>query len=305
MKTTHKAATLVEILVVIAIIGLLIALLLPAIQPIRSTATRMQSCNNLRQIGIALHHFDEVKGRLPGVNNVLVPTVVRQDYVSSNNVDGDENADRSPLWVLVPYLDGAPQGEPFWKTVQTVKVFVSPGDPTSQFEPVWQQASYGINMTALEKRPSLSNGFPDGLSNTIAATERYYHSYMDSKDTPADNRQEVFARFTTMMPGDKSSNYRTDERRASFADRGYYGEVFPITRIVNGVPVTTPSVPGQTFQVRPSPDDAWSAVPQTPFASGLPTLLFDGSVRTISPGISTRVFWAAVTRDGGEVLTDW
>lgn len=161
-------------------------------------------------------------------------------------------------------------------------------------------------MTALEKRPSLINGFSDGLSNTIAATERYYQCYMETTDKQAEDRQKVFVRYSIVMPGDKSANFHIPgERRASFADRGYYGEVYPVTRNVNGVPVTTPSVPGQTFQVRPRPDDAWSAVPQTPFASGLPTLLFDGSVRTISPGISTRVFWAAVTRDGGEVLTDW
>lgn len=78
-----------------------------------------------------------------------------------------------------------------------------------------------------------------------------------------------------------------------------------MTNVVNGSPVTRPSVPGQTFQVRPKPPDAWSGVPQTPFAAGLPALMFDGSVRTVSPKVDPSLFWGAVTRDKGEVLTDW
>lgn len=60
-----------------------------------------------------------------------------------------------------------------------------------------------------------------------------------------------------------------------------------------------------TFQVKPTLEGAWSGVPQTPFSAGLPTLLFDGSVRTLSPRIDEYVFWGAVTRDKGEVLGDW
>lgn len=97
-RAHRRAFTLVELLVVIAIIGVLVGLLLPAVQTAREAARRSSCTNNLKQLGLATHSYQESKKSLPPL------AAGSCCWVSGQN--GNNAGRRSAFVELLPFMEG-------------------------------------------------------------------------------------------------------------------------------------------------------------------------------------------------------
>jgi prepilin-type N-terminal cleavage/methylation domain-containing protein len=307
----RRGFTLIEMLVVMAILAVLIGLLLPAVQKVREVGNRMKCGNNLRQLGLAAHHYHDVHQHLP-------PSIGYTPLVT-NGVWGNH------FFHLLPYLEQGSLYERARGSVplttgsitiywpgnnsvysQSVPTLLCPSDPSVGPGGVvtvngisWGASSYAVNSQVSAARPGDPQGkrrllsITDGTSNTILYAEKYARCTSTSLALDGGNLWAYCASAVFDLPPPMEPPYKPFP--SGFAITGYFGN-----------PNATGS--GSIFQVQPTPflGNCDPTRASTAHGGGMLVCLADGSVRMLASSMSGDTWWAAVTPCGGEVLgSDW
>jgi len=314
--TNRHAFTLVELLVVIAIIGVLVSLLLPAVQTAREAARRTQCTNNLRQLALAAHSFHDTFRKLPSSirpagltplprisGHIQVLPLIEQKnaydaYDQTKNWDDPANATVTKLLIrsfICPStpepkrLDGLPEANPWQPNIAAVTDY----SPTIGVDERLQVANLvdfaGAGMMPKNTEPRLAQ-VTDGLSNTILYAESAGRPFLYRRNARVGNLP------TNHVNGGGWVRPGTD---FSVDGSSYDGLTIPgpcALNCTNGDDFGTTSFPHPYYGSEGS-GEAYAFHP-----GGANFALGDGSVRLLSQNIGIRDFARLVTRDGGETI---
>jgi prepilin-type N-terminal cleavage/methylation domain-containing protein/prepilin-type processing-associated H-X9-DG protein len=314
-RLPRSALTLVELLVVLAIIGLLVGVLLPAVQKIREAANRMKCASHLKQLALACHNFHEAENRLPYSQWGTQGT--------SSYGAGPDSYAWSWLARLLPFVEQdnlfAFSKIPFGKLFDTdgagrsVSIFLCPSDPSASKQPRTDagnlpgrpvgRTSYkgvsGSNWGDDGDQFQVSKGpFPTDWRNQGANGSFDGLNYADG----------LFFRWELSRPinlsqvaDGTSSTYLIGE---DVPDMNQYCS-WPYANNVYGTCAIPPNVVNPATG-EPYPSNNWQNASgfRSRHPSGVSFAMADGSVRRVQNSIELSVYRAHSTFRGGEVLPE-
>jgi prepilin-type N-terminal cleavage/methylation domain-containing protein len=321
-KTTRRRGfTLIELLVVIAIIAVLIGLLLPAVQGVREAAARVKCRNNLKQLGLAAQSYHDVNHHFP-------PGVGYYPF-TANSTFG------TYFFHLLPYIEQ----DPLFRSSLGTAPFLSPVGPTTLYYPGNHKVySRPVAAFLCPSDPSVEPGGTVLIGSETFGASSYAPNGLISGNGPPTPGPQGMTRMLditdgtskTILHAEKYARCTNTTMPPAFRDGGTAwayctGLVFPwqpppmnlpprafqpgfaIAGLAN-LGATNAIGPGSIFQVQPTPflgncDPTRAA---TAHPGGIQVGLADGSVRSLSRGLSGQTWWWAVTPSGDEVLgSDW
>ena len=327
----RQAVTLIEVLVTLAILGILTALLIPAIQKGRAAAARAECANKLKQIALACHAFHDDHKRMPPAFGFFP----KADIFQGGNALGNL------FFHLLPYVEqqglyeksqyrptSKPQQDYFFYTAnnvhqQQVPLFNCPSDstlmrginPATNYAPssyagnylvfgnVWpEKKGSGVGGQGSGKqspfsnknaqgRPVLPGTFQDGTGNTILFAEKYASAWL----APVANAP---GSPIPRKGGCHWAYFQADCHNPFFA----YFDPIPKDK-----PFTDPAAVGSGqgaagsgigFQVQPNPLGGTNPCLPATGHNAMNAAMADGSVRSLAAGIDRRVWWALLTPAG-------
>jgi Tfp pilus assembly protein PilE len=313
----------VELLVVIAIIGILVSLLLPAVQQAREAARRSQCRNNLKQVGLALHNYLDAHRRFPPVSVLPMGRTFEPYSAHARLLPYIEQTNLANLidWNISSEFTTNPQAA---KT--RVAIYMCPSEVNDRARQTPTLIHYPLNYAFNEGTwfiydPSTGNvgdgafhpnrafdaaSFTDGLSNTLAASEvKAYQPNLWDTGNPSTLGVAPPANPAALSPyfgGTFDSNGHTEWVEGDVHESGFTTTFGPNTK----VPYTNSGV---TFDVdlttmrdgESTSVPTYAAVTSRSYHTGMVnSLLMDGSVRSFGDNVDLGVWRAAGTRGGGE-----